>query len=63
MHKTHNHLQKLNCLEWLYAEQLLYIMKYKCHCRLMVDVVNSDQNVVFEDAENDRFENILRSRI
>ncbi len=36
-------------------------MKYKCHCRLMVDVVNSDQNVVFEDAENDSFENILRS--
>ncbi len=22
------------------AEQLLYVVKYKCHCHLMVDVVN-----------------------
>ncbi len=39
----------------------MYIIKYKCHCRLMVNVVNSDQNVVFEAAENYSFENILRS--
>ncbi len=25
----------------------------------MVDVVNSDQNVVFEDVENDSFENMV----
>ncbi len=36
-------------------------MKYKCHCPLMVDVVNSDQNVGFEEVENDSFENTLRS--
>ncbi len=34
------HQQKLNWFEWLTAERLLYAVKYKCHCHLMVDVVN-----------------------
>ncbi len=33
------HLHNLNCLNGFTAEQLLYAVKYKCHCHLMVDVV------------------------
>ncbi len=59
MHKTNNHLQKLNWLEWLYCREIT--IHNECHSHLMVDVVNSNQNVVFEYAENDSFENILNS--
>ncbi len=35
---------------------LLQAMKYEYHCHLMVDVVNNDQNVVFEDSSENMVE-------